>query len=192
MKTKRIRMAMLALLPVTMITLVSCSSTPEPPPPVGSGWFIPNQGAVGGVRVQTVKLAGTVTAMDKAKRTATILAPDGITFTVTVKPEAVNFAQIKVGDPITATVVERIDESLATEGTAADAGAAAGAAETLQYTAKVIAIDLEKCTATLQFEDGEIKTVPIRNDVSLNQGMVGRQVIFHVTDRTAIWIEKQE
>jgi len=144
------------------------------------------------VRVQTVKLAATVTAMDKAKRTATLLTPDGKTIMVTVKPEAVNFAQINVRDPITVTVVERIEESLAKEGAAAGAGAAVGAAETTQYTAKVVAIDLEKCTATLRFEDGEIKTVPIRNDVGLSQSMVGRQVIFHVTDRTAIWIEKQE
>jgi hypothetical protein len=146
---------------------------------VGSGWFTYTKGQPGGVRVQTIKITATVTAIDKAKRNATLRTPDGKSLMVKVSPEAVNFDQFRVGDPIIATVTERIVESLAKEGgTSGD------------YTAKVIAIDLEKRTATLQFENGQIETLPIHNDANLSRDMVGRQVVFRVTERIAIWLEK--
>jgi len=183
-------MTALALLPVALFILTSCSSTSKSPPPEGSGWFTYTKGQPGGVRVQTIKITATVTAIDKAKRNATLRTADGKSLMVKVSPKAVNFDQFRVGDPIIATVTERIVESLAKEGDTSDAGTAAG--ETTQYTAKVIAIDLEKRTATLRFEDGSIETLPILNDANLSRDMVGRQVVFRVTERIAIWVEKPQ
>ena len=110
-------------------------------------------------------MTATVTAIDQAKRKATLLAPDGKKFTVRVGPEAVNFDQVRVGDRVTATVTERMVVSLADKGAllpmterpqwwlAPKGGQPGGlAAETTQTIAKVIAIDLEKRKATLQFE----------------------------------------
>jgi hypothetical protein len=190
MKTKAIRMTALAMLSAALFTVTSCSSTPKSPPPVGSGWFTYTKDQPGGVRVQTIKITATVTAMDKAKRNATLRASDGKTFMVKVGPEAVNFDQFKVGDPINATVTERVVESLAKEGDTSGAGTTAG--ETTQYTAKVIAIDLEKRTGTLRFEDGSMETLPILNDANLSRDMVGRQIVFRVTERIAIWVEKPQ
>jgi len=189
MKAETISMTALALLPVALFILTSCSSTSEPPP-VGSGLFSYTKGKPGGVRVQTIKITGTVTAIDKAKRHATLRTREGKTVIVKVSPEAVNFEQVRVGDPIIATVTERIVGSLAREGDTSGDGTAAG--DTTQYTAKVIAIDPEKRTATLQFEEGQIETLPILNDANLSQDLVGRQVVFRVTERIAIWIEKSQ
>ena len=183
----------LALLPVAMLTLVSCSSTSESSPPVGSAWFTPNTGAAGGVRVQTIKVAGTVTAIDKAKRTATILTTDGIAFTVTVKPKAANFEQINVNDQVTVTVVERIVESLADEGTASDAKVTTKveprAQDTTDIRGEVIGIDSVNHTVTVEFDDGHIKTFDALDDY---HHQVGQKVEFRVTERVAISIEKQE
>ena len=163
------------------------------------------KGVPGGVVVQTVKMAATVTAIDQAKRKATLLASDGKKFTVTVRPEAVNFDQVRVGDRVNATVTEKVVVSLgdtaasSREGTAsvvarAPKGDQPGGlvAETTQVTAKVIAIDSQKRTATLEFEDGITQTFPVRADVDLSRHKVGEQLVFRLTEMIAIWVEKPQ
>jgi len=195
----------MALLPAALFTLTSCSSTSTPPPPVGSAVRIYTKGVPGGVVVQTVKMAATVTAIDQAKRKATLLASDGKKFTVTAGPEAVNFDQVRVGDRVNATVTEKVVVSLgdtaasSREGTAsvvarAPKGDQPGGlvAETTQVTAKVIAIDSQKRTATLEFEDGITQTFPVRADVDLSRHKVGEQLVFRLTEMIAIWVEKPQ
>ena len=203
MKTKTTSMIALALLPAALFTLTSCSSTSTPPPPVGSAVRIYTKGVPGGVVVQTVKMTATVTAIDQAKRKATLLASDGKKFTVKVGPEAVNFDQVRVGDQVNATVTEKVVVSLDDKGALSPEGAAAVVArapkgdqpgglvaETTQVTAKIIAIDLEKRTATLQFDDGITQTFPVRADVDLSRLKMGEQVVFRVTEMIAISVEK--
>ena len=205
MKTKTLNITTLALLPAALFTLTSCSSTSTPPPPVGSAVRIYTKGVPGGVVVQTVKMAATVTAIDQAKRKATLLASDGKKFTVTAGPEAVNFDQVRVGDRVNATVTEKVVVSLgdtaasSREGTAsvvarAPKGDQPGGlvAETTQVTAKVIAIDSQKRTATLEFEDGITQTFPVRADVDLSRHKVGEQLVFRLTEMIAIWVEKPQ
>jgi translation elongation factor P/translation initiation factor 5A len=201
MKKKTISMTTLALLPTAVFTLTSCSSTA--PPDVGTSKITYTKGVPGGVIVQTVKMTATVTAIDQAKRTATLLASDGKKFVVKVGPEVVNFHQVRVGDLVNATVTQKIAAHLDKENTASTDGttavvARAGegdqpgglVAETTQTTGKIIAIDVSKRTATLWFEDGNTQTVPIRKDVELSRFKVGQQVVFRVTDMVAIWVEK--
>jgi translation elongation factor P/translation initiation factor 5A len=205
MKTKTIHIMTMALLPAALFTLTSCSSTSTPPPPVGSAVRIYTKGVPGGVVVQTVKMAATVTAIDQAKRKATLLASDGKKFTVTAGPEAVNFDQVRVGDRVNATVTEKVVVSLgdtaasSREGTPsvvarAPKGDQPGGlvAETTQVTAKVIAIDSQKRTATLEFEDGITQTFPVRADLDLSRHKVGEQLVFRVTEMIAIWVEKPQ
>lgn len=188
----------LVLLSAAMLTLTSCSSTSEPSPPVGKAWFSSTKGELGGVRVQTVKMNATVTAIDRAKRQATILTPEGRTFVMKVSPEAVNFDQVNVGDQITATVTEKIVESLAKEGTTSDDATSAPkgdkpaglAAETTPITATILVVDPDKRTVTIRFDDGEIKTLPVHNDADLSQVKVGQQAVFRVTEMIALRIEK--
>ena len=193
----------LALLSVAMLTLISCSSTSKPPPAVGSARMDYTKGVPGGTIVQTFKTTATVTAIDQAKRTATLLGSDGKKFMVEVGPAAVNFDQVRVGDQVNATVTQKIVARLDQENTAAADGAAAGVAlapkgdqpgglvaGTTQVTGKISAIDASKRTATLRFEDGATETLPIRNDVDLTRLKVGQQVVFRITEMIAIWVEK--
>jgi hypothetical protein len=179
MNAKTINMMILALLPAALLT--SCSSSSQPPPAVGSARVPDTKGVPGGVIVQTITTSATVVAMDQAEREATLLGPDGKKFTVKMRPEAVGLEQVRVGDRVTATVTQRVVASLDKEGATSGDGTAAVvalppkgsepgslAAGTTQMTAKVIAFDLEKRTATLRFEDGQTETLPIRNDVDLN------------------------
>jgi Cu/Ag efflux protein CusF len=205
MKTKTISITVLALLPAALFTLTSCSSTSTPPPPVGSAVKIYTKGVPGGVVVQTVKVTAAVTAIDHAKRKATLMASDGKKFTVKAGPEAVNFDQIRVGDQVIATLTQKVVVSLEDKAGSSGEGAAAVvarapkggqpgglAAETIQVAGKVIAIDLETRKATLQFEDGSTETFSVRPDVDLSRHKVGERVIFRVTEMIAIWVEKPQ
>jgi hypothetical protein len=205
MKTKGITLTTLALLPVTLFTCVSCSSTPKPPPPVGSSEVSFTKGVPGGVIVQTFQTTATVTAIDQTKRMATLLEPEGKKFIVKVGPEAVNFDRVGVGDQVHATVVQKIVASLDQGDTTAVAGAATAVArapkgdqpaglvaESTQLTARIMAIDSEKRTVTLRFEDGNIQPIPIRRDVDLSRFKVGEQALFRVTEIIAIRVEKTQ
>ena len=82
MKAKLLQIAELALLPAALLSFASCSSTSTPPPAVGSARIDYTKGVPGGVIVQTFKTTATVTAIDQANRTATLLGSDGKKFQV--------------------------------------------------------------------------------------------------------------
>jgi hypothetical protein len=180
------RATVLALLPAALLTLTSCSSTPQPPPPVGSAYITYKKDQAGGVLVQTVKITATVTAIDEAERKMTLQGADAKKFTVQVGPAAVNFDQVRVGDRVNATVTQKVAVSLDDK----EAPPAKGALENRQITGKVITIDSKKRTVTLRLEDGATETLPVRADVDLSRHKVGEQVVFRVTEMIAIWIEK--
>jgi hypothetical protein len=128
---------------------------------------------------------------------------DGKKFTVKVGPDAVNFDQVKVGDLVKATVTEELvvylvgerapqrDASLGVVALSPKGGQPGGAvAETTRVTGTVTAIDQTSRTATLRFEDGSLKTFPVRSDVDLSQRKVGEQVVFRVTEMVALKVEK--
>ena len=180
MKHKITRFVVLA----TLVALTSCSSTSTPPPPAGSANITYTKGVPGGKLVQTVKVTATVTAIDQAERKATLQKADGKQFTVEVAPGAVNLDQIRVGDRINATVTQKVDISLDNNEPPSAKG--------VRMTAKVIAIDAGNRTVTLRFEDGSTETQPVRDDVNLSRHKVGEQVVFRVTEMTAIWVEKAQ
>ena len=186
-----------------LLTLTSCASVSTPPPPETSTATAYQEGVPGGVIVNTVTVSAQVTAIDRVNRKATLLGPDGKPFTVKVGPEAVNFDQVSVGDRVTLTVTEELVVHLNEGGDSLSDGSAAlvalapkGAqpggviAETTRITGTVTAIDPKQRTATLRFEDGSIKTFPVRSDVDLTQRKVGEQVVFRITEMIAIRVER--
>lgn len=186
-----------------LLALASCASSPPPPPPEKSLTTAYQEGVPGGVIVNTIEVSARVTAIDKANRKATLLGPDGKTFTVKVGPEAVNFDQVSVGDSVNVTVTEELvvylneEDEAPAEGSAAfvaltPKGARPGGlvAGTTQVTGTVTAIDPAKHTATLRFPDGSTKTFPVRADVDLSNRKVGEQVVFRITEMIAIRVEK--
>jgi hypothetical protein len=145
----------LVLTAAALFILTACSTTSPPPPPTGQTGAAIQKGVPGGIFVNTVDVSARVTAIDKAKRKVTLLAPDGEKYTVKVGPEAVNFDQVKVGDLVKATVTEELvifmddDAAPSGEGEAgvvalAPKGAQPGGlvAQTAQVIGTVVAIDL--------------------------------------------------
>ncbi len=205
MKKNTLNLTPLTLLSAATLLLASCSSTPTPPPDVGSARIDFTKGVPGGTITQTFKTTATVTAIDQAQRTATLRGSDGKKFVVQVGPAAVNFDQVCVGDLVNATVTQRIVAHLDQANTAAVDGAVAVVAlaekgdqpggvvaETTQVTARIIAINSSKRTATLRFEDGSTQTLPIRDDVNLSRLKLGQQAVFRVTEMIAISVEKTQ
>ena len=65
------------------------------------------------------------------------------------------------------------------------------AAETIQATGKIIAIDQNQRTVTLQFEDGDTETFTARPDTDLSRLKLGDREVIRVTEMIAIWVERQ-
>lgn len=167
----------------------------------GTAAFI--EGAAGGTTVKTFRLQATVIALDAARRTVTLMDRHGFKQTVKAAPEVVNFDQIRLGDKLKLEVTEELVVRLGDETTAegfqstalvalAPVGAKPGrvVAEVRRRTAVVTALDPEKNTATLKFEDGSTRTFPVRKDVDLRKHNPGEKVVFQATEMIAIRIEK--
>jgi hypothetical protein len=161
------------------------------------------EGVPGGVIVHTEEVTAKVMEIDHAKRTVTLQSPDGETFAAKVGEGAVNFDQVAVGDMVNVTLTEELVVFLDEEGAApVDSSSAALATApkgaqpgglvvaSNQVTGTVTAIDLEQRTATLQFKDGSTKTLPVRDDIDLTLRKVGDQVVFRLTEKLAISVEK--
>lgn len=159
-------------------------------------------GTPGGTFVQSYQVKATVAAIDKANRKVTLVNTAGIKKIVKVGPEVINFDQLKLGDQLTFTVAEEIAVNVAGEGEPTPTGAGQlvalapkGAkpggimAETTQITAKITALDIERRLATLQFEDGTTKTVPVRPDVDLSKRKVGEKVVIRLTEALLLGVE---
>ncbi len=161
------------------------------------------EGTAGGVFVRTLEITAKVAAIDAANRKVTLVSADGIKKVVKVGPEAINFDQIRVGDDLQVMVTEQLVVQMAPPAEPADdragvlvalapKGAKPGGimAETMRVTATVAAIDPQKRTATLRFEDGSTQTFPVRGDVDLGQRKVGDKVVFRITEMIALRVKE--
>jgi hypothetical protein len=150
---KKNQLVVFAVLAV-VFTLISCTSVSTPAPAEISSASAYQEGVPGGIIVNTLDVSARVTAIDRVNRKATLLGPDGKTFTVKVGQEYVNFDQVGVGDWVNLTVTEELviylneeGESPSDESAALVALAPKGAqpgglvAETTQITGTVTAID---------------------------------------------------
>jgi hypothetical protein len=193
----------LVLLPAILIGLTSCRSTSTNPPEVGSARIMYTKGVPGGVLVQTVETTAMVSAIDHLGLRATIVDADGRAFAIKVSPEAVEFTEVQVGDMVNATLVQEAEVALDELGSSSvdsiDLGTAhlpndtqsdQGSSRLTEMTARIIAIDSAKRTATVRFEDGNIQTFPVRPDTDLSKREVGELVKFRIIEMLAIRIER--
>ena len=200
MKSITLKSTALALLPVAMLTLASCSSTPKGETTTSTNY---QSGVPGGVMVTTYKKTATVTGIDKATRKVTLVDKAGTLTTVKAGPEVANFNQIEIGDQVKATVTAQLVVSVRKPGEPSDDGVTAtvkwaplGAKpgdrleSTMEITAKVKSLDVKHQKATLLFPDGTTKTFPVRKDVDLTKQTVGADVVMRVTEAVAISVEK--
>lgn len=187
----------LALLPAAVLTFAACSTAPE-----GYGETAVIETPDGAVIVDTFTTTATVTGIDSAKRKVTLVTPKGSKSTYVAGPEVVNFAQIRIGDQVRATVTEEVaifigsgapPSGMAATGVAlAPVGTKPGGVivDTAQITAKVTAVDVKSRKVTFQLPDGSAKTVKVGKKVDLAYVNPGDNVTVQVSEGLAITVER--
>lgn len=196
MNTKTLRMA--ALTAMVLMALTSCATTPS-----GEGDVAIMETEDGAIMIETFTTTATVSAVDPATRKVKLTTPDGKETSFKAGPEVVNFDQIQVGDKITATVTEEVAISLtrgdvppsASADTAvalAPIGSKPGVlmADTVEVTAKILAIDNKRRKVTLQFADGTTKKLKVGKAADLTKVKPGDGVNLRLTEGIAIVVEK--
>ncbi len=166
----------------------------------GAGGMSYTPGVAGGTLEETVQGTATVAAIEPATRKITLTTDEGkATFTA---PEHMqNFEQLKVGDKVNATLHEQLvvfvdqgrDPSAVRSAVMSRApkGAKPGAivAETFELVSTIKSIDKESRLATLQFIDGQTRTIAVRPDVDLSKYKVGDSVVIRITQQLTLLTE---
>ena len=100
----------LSLVVASALTVATGAALAQVPAPAAGGMVATAPGKAAAAEV--VKIAATVTAIDKATRAVTLKGPKGNEMSVTAGPEVKNFDQIKVGDQVTLEYVEALSLQL--------------------------------------------------------------------------------
>jgi hypothetical protein len=197
MKTKHLKSAALALLPVALLTISACSTSI---PAEHSASIVTSSTST--TFVDTYKAKATVTAIDAATRKLKLMLTNGKRITVKCGPEVTNFQQIHINDVVKVTVTEEVAAYLDKGGRlgvtsggsleAAAIGAKPGGAmtERVQETVKISAIDTKTRKVTFRDKDGLSKTTKIREHIDLAKAKVGDSVTVSHTLGVAVSVEK--
>jgi hypothetical protein len=193
MKTK---MTLMATIPALMLAAAGYAEDPG-----ASG--ATKTDAKGAIEVGAITKTAKVTAVDPAKRTVTLVNPEGITNTYELGQNVRNFDQIKVGDEVKATLLEAVAVAVSKSNAPPDAGgrdlvavAPKGAmpgvimAKTRQITAKIVSVDPQAQTVTVEGPAGGRPTLKVGPKVNLNELQTGDNVTLRVTDALAVRVEK--
>jgi hypothetical protein len=181
----------------------ACSTSTIPLKVTGQESFAGSQDFGGEIVVNAIQTTNTVLAIDPAHRRVTLKNLNGKIRQYKAGPQVVNFNQLKVGDVVKATVVERMSIFLRADSSAQSLSSSSlvvhglpGAkpdvlgVETLDFTATILDINNWLDQVTLQGVDGLTRTVTVGESVNLADYQVGDQVSVRITEALAILIEK--
>jgi len=153
----------------------------------------------------TIAASGTATvvAVDPAERVVVLKTADGDMIPVKCGKNVVNFDQIKAGDQVKATAIDRVAVYVGKEDPAERFGTGrivmrAGKgerpgfliADTAQAKAKIEAIDADAKTVTLVGADGKSSTISVGPDVDLTKVKKGDEITVRSTTGIALSVEK--
>jgi Cu/Ag efflux protein CusF len=153
--------------------------------------------------VRTVKTTATVVGIDAATRKVTLKGQDGKVFDITAGEEVRNFAQIAIGDKVTAEYVQALTLELKKGGAGVVGssqkesssrtalGTKPGGAVARQTTilANVVAIDAQKKTVTLRGPAGNMVDLAVQDPEQLKNIKKGDQVEAVYTEALAVAVE---
>jgi hypothetical protein len=193
MKTK---MTLMATIPALMLAVAGYAEDP-------GASATTKADAKGAIEVSAITKTAKVTAVDPAKRTVTLVNPDGITNTYELGNKVRNFDQIKVGDEVKATLLEAVAVAVSKSSAPPDAsgrdsvavapkGAMPGVimAKTRQISAKIVSVDPQARTVTVEGPAGGTPTIRVGPNVNMNELQKGDDVTLRVTDAFALRVEK--
>jgi hypothetical protein len=194
----KIKITVIAAIPALMLAVTGYAQEPTATAKAKS-----KPDAEGAIEVEALTATSKVTAVDPAKRTVTLTNDAGQTSTYKIGKKVRNFDQIKVGDEVKATLLESVAIMVSKSSAPPEAGerdlvavAPKGAmpgvimAKTRQITAKIVSVDPQARTVTVEGPMGGKPTIKVGPKVNLDQLQNGDDVTLRVTDALAIRVEK--
>lgn len=156
------------------------------------------------IAVATINADAKVTAIDKKRRSLTLLCADGSQQTFTAGKDVENFDQIQVGDEVKATLIRTLAIDVRKPGTPSVEGGVAEVAlaprgslpgavmvNTAEVTDKIDAIDQKTREITLETPDGiETRIIHVSPRVDLSGLAKGDEVVVRYTDGLVLRVEK--
>jgi Cu/Ag efflux protein CusF len=153
--------------------------------------------------VESTKVTATVVGIDATTRVVTLKGQDGKVFNITAGDDVKNFAQLRVGDKVTASYTQALSLELKKGGSGiressekesavrAPAGAKPGGAVSRQVTilANVVAVDAKKKTVTLRGPHGNLVDLAVQDPAQLKSIKKGDQVEAVYTEAVAVTVE---
>jgi hypothetical protein len=192
----KIKMTLMATVPALMLAFVGYAQESDTKAKAKAD-------AEGAIEVGAITATSKVTAVDPAKRTVTLTNEAGETKTYKLGKKIRNFDQIKVGDEVKATLLESVAVVVRKSSAPPDAsggdlvaiapkGAMPGVimAKTRQITAKIVSVDTQARTVTVEGPAGGTPTIKVGPKVNLDELPKGDDVTLRVTDALAIRVEK--
>jgi hypothetical protein len=198
MRSRSLKWAAMALLPAAVLASAACSKGMQSTETVSAA-----QTPSGAYEVETISTTATVVAINEGSRKLTLQTADGKKTTFKAGPDAVNFAQIQIGDKVNAVVTEEFAVTIYQSGpppasytggvvALTPVGAKPGGlvAATDIESATVTAVDASKHRVTLQFSDGTTKNIKVDKSISLANITPGNQIVMEVAEAVAITVTK--
>jgi Cu/Ag efflux protein CusF len=184
------------------LSLAACAKPKPPPPPVALASIQEGKNSITSTNV--VSATATVVSINHRTRMVTLLRSDGQRVRFRVSDEVKNLPQVKKGDQVNVTYYESIALHLrkpghGRTGVTVDEDAAraqpgelpAGAvAREVTVTSKVVGIDRQNRSATLQLPDKERITFPVEDPSRLDRVRVGDLVQLTYREAIAIAVAK--
>jgi len=181
-----LKLAVLLLLPVNILSSISCSLSK------GSRDVTPVEAPDGAIAVDTFTMIATVTGIEADRRKVTLVTPQGRMITCQASHEVANFAEFKIGDQVKAVVTEEVVIAVGSAAMAsgvpdarvavAPVGAKPGGVmvDTIRITARVHGLNANFRRITLQFPGGSTRTLKVGERVNLSAVHPGE-------DLTVLW-----
>ena len=183
---------------VLLAVLVTAPQLAQAQKPAASGGTVVASEPGKATIASTVEATATVIAIDKATRTVTLKGPER-TFDVVAGDEVRNFEQIKIGDRVTAKYVEALTLELKktkapldVKGTAAvtraapGARAAAATGREITFVADVVNVDRAKSVISLKGPSGNVVDLKVQNPDHFKVVKKGDQVEVVYTQAVAV------
>ena len=207
--TGTLKLALIILLPVSLLVLASCSSPPPVPWDSKTAYspsaYDSSSDFGGEIVTDATSTTATVVSVDHAKRLVVLKRADGSNVTYKATPNAIGFDDIQAGDLVKVSVAEELAVSIGknslppgiNKNTAKfrvrlPNGTQAFATEVgvTMFKAKITAIDDWLDTVTLQLPDGSTKTIKVSEAVNLADVSVGDTVSVQSTEAAVLVLEK--
>jgi len=192
------------LLPALLPFFSGCSSSPQylgdtyPPLPAPAS---PNAPIFLGSGATASAASGIVyvKAIDYTNRTVLLDRPDGVTLSLRVGPEAVNFDKVKVGDSLMTTTSESYVAYLVKPGVSPgsitsylggtappDSQPGGVLIRNVDYNAKILVLDYATRLVVLQYGKDQARQIRVGPEINLQELHVNDDVFIRTTEAIAI------